>query len=432
MIWDFLHILGMRLLVWSGVSLGLGTWLWFNPALFWKGVGTQAWLWGAIDAVIAGSILARSVRYLRRPLNLAEANREAIKTRQILKINAGLDLLYLVVGAVLMWRAEGNALMVGHGAGIILQGAFLLGFDLLHLLQVPNEYVLPDFHLFDSEIHQPFLWEGSGRGAALLVHGFPGSPAEVRDLAKALHDQGWSVQAVCLPGHGREIHRLFQSRAIEWVEHVQRALTQLKESHFPVLLIGYSLGSGISTVVASREPPDGLVLIAPFWIDEPPALRIAVGIARLFLPFRINPSLDRRMAFPELKMAIDDLLPALDLNSAEFQRELQALRVPLIFIEQFRWLSQWVRHSAPQIRSRILVIQAVEDPIVRRASTQRLIKMLGTQVEYLEVPGGHDINRRSHPGHTQVRAAIVRFAETISKISGAFERIPARVDRGIP
>jgi pimeloyl-ACP methyl ester carboxylesterase len=50
--------------------------------------------------------------------------------------------------------------------------------------------------------HQPFA-EGDGPATAVLVHGFPGTPAEVRPLAAALVAVGWRVRAPLLPGFGR-------------------------------------------------------------------------------------------------------------------------------------------------------------------------------------------------------------------------------------
>ncbi len=45
---------------------------------------------------------------------------------------------------------------------------------------------------FDSPEHHPFVLRG-GSNAALFVHGFPGSPAQVRPLAEALRTRGWTV-----------------------------------------------------------------------------------------------------------------------------------------------------------------------------------------------------------------------------------------------
>lgn len=56
---------------------------------------------------------------------------------------------------------------------------------------------------YNTPEHRPFTL-GEGAGAALLIHGFPGTPAEVRPLAQALSERGWKVRAPLLPGFGTE------------------------------------------------------------------------------------------------------------------------------------------------------------------------------------------------------------------------------------
>jgi esterase/lipase len=72
-------------------------------------------------------------------------------------------------------------------------------------------------NLFQAEDHQPFTWRGNGP-AALLVHGFPGTPAEMRPLAESLHAQGWTTQGVLLPGFGPDFPSLMERHPQEWVE----------------------------------------------------------------------------------------------------------------------------------------------------------------------------------------------------------------------
>lgn len=49
--------------------------------------------------------------------------------------------------------------------------------------------------LFQEKEFEPFKWPG-GEPAALLVHGFPGTPAELRSLGKSLHLSGWTVEGL--------------------------------------------------------------------------------------------------------------------------------------------------------------------------------------------------------------------------------------------
>jgi hypothetical protein len=59
--------------------------------------------------------------------------------RRLLLINTGLDVLYVVGGAVLaLTLGVGDPTWRGHGWGIVVQGAFLFVFDLFHAQQVPR------------------------------------------------------------------------------------------------------------------------------------------------------------------------------------------------------------------------------------------------------------------------------------------------------
>ncbi len=54
--------------------------------------------------------------------------------RQLLWINAGLDILYMAVGLGLWMRP--SSMLKGFGLAIAIQGLFLFLFDLFHALQI--------------------------------------------------------------------------------------------------------------------------------------------------------------------------------------------------------------------------------------------------------------------------------------------------------
>ena len=40
---------------------------------------------------------------------------------------------------------------------------------------------------------ESYYWEGNNQRAVLLVHGFTGTPAELRELGETLHQHGYTV-----------------------------------------------------------------------------------------------------------------------------------------------------------------------------------------------------------------------------------------------
>ncbi len=115
------------LTAWSVGSLAAGALLLAGrPGAVGTGVARQTLAWGAVDLGIA-ALSARG-----RPAE-ADEPRAAAALRRLLLLNAALDVGYVAAGAWL-WRAgrvRGRDSR-GDGAGVVVQGAFLLVLDAVH------------------------------------------------------------------------------------------------------------------------------------------------------------------------------------------------------------------------------------------------------------------------------------------------------------
>ncbi|MDX2136832.1 MAG: hypothetical protein SF123_01965 [Chloroflexota bacterium] len=139
-IWDFQRTLSQRLLVWSGVSTVLGIVMALRGK-FWRGVGSQFVGWAVVNAAIAlvGQYVTQRRRAQLDDPELAKHRlREAANLKRLLWINAVLDVFYMLGGAFMMGRRQSGAQTRGTGFGIILQGLFLLVFDIIHALCTPT------------------------------------------------------------------------------------------------------------------------------------------------------------------------------------------------------------------------------------------------------------------------------------------------------
>lgn len=417
MIWDFQDVLSRRLLLWSALSIIAGALLVaFGASAWWHGFGVQALAWGAIDAAIAlfGQLSARKRRAagLGGPETFA---REARNLRRLLWVNTGLDVLYLAGGVALI-RTMGaqNPFAAGSGWGVVVQGGFLFIFDLLHALAVPRrDAALPALDLFSGAEHAAFRLSG-GDPAAVLVHGFGGTPAEMRGLAEALHRQGWTVDVPLLPGFGADIAALTERRCTEWLAAVQAAGGELAAAgHRPLLLVGYSLGAGLVLVASETIRPAGLVVLAPFWWPEKWWTRIIEFIARPFLPIGFRPLRKADLADPRLRQGLAKFMPGLDLDDPSTQAALRDFRVPLGLIDQVRDLSRRMLAAVPAIAAPALVVQGTRDSVVRTAQTRRLLLRFPNRPAYVEVDSEHDLTLPENPAWQAVEAAVVAFAHSI-------------------
>ena len=115
-----------------------------------------------------------------------------------------------------------------------------------------------------SAEHQTYVWPG-GQPAALLLHGFPGTPAEVRTLGQVLHEAGWTVQGLFLPGFGTQFDTLGEYRYSAWVASIApgRALASSQSITRAPGRLQDGRGRG-NRWPQPNARPDGLALLAPF------------------------------------------------------------------------------------------------------------------------------------------------------------------------
>ena len=109
----------------------------------------------------------------------------------------------------------------------------------------------------------PRIMEGSGDRAALLIHGFTGSPHDMRFLGERLNDSGWTVSIPRLPGHGTSGRDFLNTTRRDWLRRAIDAYADLRSSFAHIDVCGLSMGGVIAIILASRFPVRRLALAAP-------------------------------------------------------------------------------------------------------------------------------------------------------------------------
>lgn len=122
-----------------------------------------------------------------------------------------------------------------------------------------------------SPAHRAFAFEPAqpnqsnvNNVGVLCIHGFTGSPNDMRPLGEALARQGYSAYAPVLPGHGGLPHKIKGYGWHDWVEAARDALRKLCKTHAHVFIAGLSMGGLITLHLAASEHqcamPEGRVL----------------------------------------------------------------------------------------------------------------------------------------------------------------------------
>ena len=268
-----------------------------------------------------------------------------------------------------------------------------------------------DLRAFHTPEHSPFLWRG-GENAALLVHGFPGTPSEMRRVGRLLHEQGWTVHGLLLPGFGSTIGELPQRRHADWVAAIEQALAELSREHRHILLVGNSMGAALSLHAAARHPVAGLILFAPFWrVDS--WLDKVYPLAATVFP-EIRPFQRARFSDPKFQAMVRQFLPDADLDDAAVQAALRDIRIPTQVLGQVRRSGQLGYHAAAQVTAPTLIVQGTQDTLVKPAVTKRLAERLPNLVGLVEAPGGHELINSYDGSWPTIAAAVARFAATVA------------------
>jgi carboxylesterase len=265
------------------------------------------------------------------------------------------------------------------------------------------------FQPFTAPEHQPFTMPG-GDAAALLVHGFPGTPLEMRATAQILHELGYTVKGILMPGFGTEIETLPTRKAGDWLQAILNALAELRREHSALLLVGNSMGSALSLAAAAQIPPDKLILFSPFW-RIPGILWPALPIIKKILP-QVKPLKIIKPDYqnPQFRQGLAEFLPGIDFDDPQIRASVEDFAIPIGLFDEIRQAGEMGYKAIVQQKAPALIMQGLKDDLVRPALTRQLVKRFPVPVNYLEFPqGGHNLYDHNEESWPQVEQAIRKF-----------------------
>jgi carboxylesterase len=120
-----------------------------------------------------------------------------------------------------------------------------------------------------ADVGAPFDFVGNGDVGVVCIHGFTGTPYEVRYLGEQLARAGFHVHGPRLPGHGTTLDDLDATTWRDWVDAVEDAFDTMQLTCRRVVVVGQSLGGLLALQLAARRPAVVSVvsLAAPLWLD---------------------------------------------------------------------------------------------------------------------------------------------------------------------
>jgi len=267
--------------------------------------------------------------------------------------------------------------------------------------------------------HEPFHFE-VGPSRALLIHGFLGSPRDLRPLAQELADVGVTARGVLLPGFGPDIARLKKVQAEEWLNAARAAWKEIREGANRTTLIGFSMGGAVALRLATEAglTPDQLVLLAPHWKfadRRAVVLPVAKYLIREFKPFG---PID--FDSPDMRRMLAELAPGADLDDPEVRHALRnSATIPTRALDELRRIGVSATR-APRVSAATTIVQGLQDTTTLPAYSRELAARMGAELH--EIPGDHLIVDPSRPSWSAVRDTVIRLATGTGATSDASAR----------
>ena len=112
---------------------------------------------------------------------------------------------------------------------------------------------------FDSNNYE---FNTKSRNGIYIIHGFSNSTYDVRELAEYLGNSGFYTRADNLPGHGTTADDCNRCTYNDWIQFVEKGVSEMDSKCDNVFIIGISLGSVLAIYLATKFQFKGVVFVA--------------------------------------------------------------------------------------------------------------------------------------------------------------------------
>lgn len=254
---------------------------------------------------------------------------------------------------------------------------------------------------------EPFYFPGGPTGC-LLIHGFTGTPKEMRWMGEFLAAAGHTVLGVRLAAHATRPEDMLHVQWEDWLASIEDgwnilndALARQASSQPRIYVMGLSMGGVLSLLFASQR----------FSERYPVA-----GVVAMSTPFALPP--DWRLGYVKLLHWFQPSVPKgpPDWHNEEAARDhIDYPSYPTVAIAQLDLLLEQMRAALPRVAVPVLLMHSRQDTGVDPQNMSSIYNHLGNQdKEMLWVENsGHVITRE--PERQRVFQAALDFIQRINE-----------------
>ncbi|AGB40735.1 esterase/lipase [Halobacteroides halobius DSM 5150] len=217
-----------------------------------------------------------------------------------------------------------------------------------------------------DQLAKPFFWE-AGNKACLIIHGFTGTPAHMRQLGEFLYQKGdYTVSGILLPGHGTSMEDMEESTWRDWLQAAREEYERLDQAYDQVYVMGLSMGGALTLLLAEEYNVDKIIPIAaPIKIFDKKAY--LAPILKYFKRFEHWEESEEKDKY-----------------------DIGYLGMPVKSIQDLLKLMRLAKQDLGQIDSPALIVQSYQDETVKPISAKLIydgIMSLDKEIMWLERSG---------------------------------------------
>lgn len=246
---------------------------------------------------------------------------------------------------------------------------------------------------------EPFFFPGKpGQPGCLLIHGFTGSPKEMRWMGEYLSGRGYPCLGVRLTGHATRPEDMIRSCYMDWIASVEDGYHLLSGVTDRIYLVGLSMGGVLSLLTSTRLNVVGVIAMStpyripynfPAW-----AMKLLSGVLRYQPKEKTEP------------------------GASWFDKEAYAQNIsypqnPVRSGAELQLLLEEMRATLPSVDVPVLLIHSKNDTYVLPENMEHIYSNLGTsdKTKLFVTEAGHVVTRDAAKG--QVFEASQEFIQRI-------------------
>lgn len=236
------------------------------------------------------------------------------------------------------------------------------------------------------------LYHRAGHRGILLLHGFLGSPYEMKYLASRFIDRGFTVSVPRLPGHGTSLDDMARFTGNDWFEEARFSYMHLMKECDEIFVAGLSMGGILTLLLAAEFSPKKIVLISTPW-RIPDRRAILAPLVRPFAKILHRQDTEKGLADPE----------------ARTHHICYSDGVPVMGAWHLMRLIQKAMRSLPSVRADALIIQSKFDNVIPPDSHRYIAARIGSQLKEVRLveEGNHALT--ADRGKEKIAELVLEF-----------------------